>query len=93
MKTTKMKFVALAGILLVSACSTSLNELIESNAGVNLNSEAVILTDRKIASCWTHANLPGNGYETLTPSEALGLTNVEGASDDQVQEFKSCLPS
>ena len=93
MKTTKIKFAALASVLFVSACSTSLNELIESSAGVNLNSEAVILTDRKIASCWTHADLPGNGYETLTPSEALGLTSVDGASDAQVQDFKSCLPT
>ena len=88
---SKLKFVVPFGVLLISGCATSLNELIESDLGVELNPQRAILTDRKIEGCWKASDLPGEGYQTLTPSEAIGLPAVEGASDEQLGRFKNCL--
>lgn len=91
---SKFKYVALLGVFTVSACTNTLDNFIKSDLGLfagGANTE--ILTDRKIEICWTQAGLPGDGYVGLTPSEAIGLTEVEGASEEQIDLYKSCLLS
>ena len=94
MMISKFKYVALLSAFAVSACTNTLDNFIKSDLGLfdgGANTE--ILTDRKIEICWNQAELPGDGYVGLTPSQAIGLTEVEGASEDQIEFYKACLLS
>lgn len=51
------------------------------------------VTRETIAKCWTSEGIPSDLYKFLTPQEALGIQKIDGASDAQINAFKSCIQS